>query len=308
MALSDTSDPQIASTDMTIFENIQQKGEPNCREFKSCIAINRLLSSLRYYQSLELQTSIDHQEIFTSFANEVYRHPILIQDFHHFQKEHDEQLQHIMEYAIANGLSTKCNINTCNYASRHYRVKDSKKHHVRMDPNLRFYADSLDSFHFYLFHLRQIGLRCININSANDNDANHNEYKISYDPEFAQFRDDISSTQDSSERFNRVSPGNKFDIKINDQFQDQQNEQEEDHDSENNITYLDSMIDDLHHQNVDEAIVSKLVLYLIREKYDTESVDLDLKIKPGNIANYLSNDEKCLIAVVEKFTKSRGKI
>ena len=195
-----------------------------------------------------------------------------------------------------------CDIETCEYATRHYRVKESNNPNVRMDPNLRFYTESLDSFHFYLFHLRHVGLRCID--SANNNGGTDNHYEKSYDPAFAQFRDNISSTHDSSERFNRVSPGNKFHIEMNDQFQDPQNQQEE----EDHITYLDSMIDDLYDQNVDEAVILRLVNYLLREKYDTESADVDLKMKPGNIANYMSNDQNCLAAVVEKFTKSRGKI
>ena len=281
-----------SSNDLTLFDNIEEHDLPDCKDFKTCPAIQRLLSSLRYYKSLQLQQNKDHREIFANFIKEVYKHSILNQDFHHFQKRHEHQLHEISEYAIENGICKDCNVNTCDHASRHYRVENIKTINLNLDPSLTVYIDTLDSFHFYLLHLHQVGLRFID---STPDDANATQYDEAYDAEFARVRDNILSTKDSSNRFNRISAGHKFKLKT-----------EEEH--KGNITYLDSMVDDLLQKNVNEDIIMKLINYLKQEQYDTKSMDIDLQIANGNIAKYMANDNKCLKAIIGKFNESRGKI
>ena len=123
-------------TDLTIFDNVQKYPSTNCIDFKSCIAINRLLSALHHYSTLELNSNQNHQDIFTHFTKEIYKHPLLIQDFHHFQKQHDQQIHQIIKYAINRNICKECHIDSCVYASRHHRVQNDETINVEMDPYL----------------------------------------------------------------------------------------------------------------------------------------------------------------------------
>ena len=57
-----------------------------------CGSIQRLIMALRYYQMLKIELNTNDMEIMTSFINTVYKHTILIQDFYHLIKCHDEQI------------------------------------------------------------------------------------------------------------------------------------------------------------------------------------------------------------------------
>mmetsp|Transcript_1526 Transcript_1526/g.1251 ORF Transcript_1526/g.1251 Transcript_1526/m.1251 type:complete len:102 (+) Transcript_1526:22-327(+) len=81
--------------DLSIFANTEQEPPEECTDFKLCIALQRLLCALRYYTSLNICTNNDHQNIFLNFTNEVYKHPLLVQDFYHFQKQHNQQIYQI---------------------------------------------------------------------------------------------------------------------------------------------------------------------------------------------------------------------
>ena len=147
--------------------------------------------------------------MFTNFSHQVYKNTLLIQDFYHFQKQHDQQLYHIAKYASDIGKSCgACDVDSCDYTSRHYRVQNICITKDDMDPNIRFYASTLDSFYFYPSHLHHVELRCIEREEdlIEDDDTKDD----SYDPEFARIHDIISSTREASNRFNRVSPESKF--------------------------------------------------------------------------------------------------
>ena len=206
-------------SDFSMFKIASQYGQESCKDFKTCMAIHRLLFSLRYYTSLGMQTNQDSQEIFISFAKEVYNLPLLIQDFYHFQKKHDEQLHEIMKYVIDTGLNTHCNINICDHALRHHRVENNRpvNENVKIDPHLKIYGETLDSFHVYLLHLYHVGLRCIHKSFDDEHGTGaDNMQDDSYDMELARLRNMMLTTRDSSNRFDRMSPGNKFNIEIND--------------------------------------------------------------------------------------------
>ena len=180
---SDRLIPKL-STDISIFNNIQQFTPSQCKDFKSCMATHRLLSSLQYYTSLKSQNTRESWTVFTNFSHQVYKNTLLIQDFYHFQKQHDQQLYHIAKYASDIGKSCgACDVDSCDYTSRHYRVQNICITKDDMDPNIRFYASTLDSFYFYPSHLHHVELRCIEREEdlIEDDDTKDD----SYDPEFA---------------------------------------------------------------------------------------------------------------------------
>ena len=298
------------STDLSIFKDIQKLPKWDCKDYKSCIAIHRLLSALRYYSTLKLQSNKDHQEIFTSFINEIYKHPLLIQDFNHFQTRHsNHQLSDIIKYAKETGLTSACDIDSCDYSSRHYRVNipSNTTKTSKMDPHLQLYANTMDSLHFYLSHLHDVGLRCLSQEEDDhDTDDNiNNKNNESYDPEFARIGSIISSTRSSSDRFNRVSSGNKFNIEMDDAIQNEEDQIEID-DDESSVTYLDFLMEEIYWMDVNEDVITKLINYMKQEQFETESMDLDLQLRDGNIAKYMVNHEKCMNAVIEILNQSRG--
>ena len=294
-------------TDLSIFNHIEQFASLNCADFKSCIAIHRLLAALRYYQSLKFQISENDREILTTFINEVYEARLLIQDFHHFQKQHDQQLYDIINYATKTHLLSKdCDIDSCDYASRHYRVENNNNIKDNMDPHLRFYTDTLDSFHFYISHLHHVGLRYI---QHQQDDHYHDDKKQDhdqlYDHQFARIHNIISSTRNASNRFNRVSVGSKFNIEVNKTIQNEQDQDEHDV-NEYDHTYLDTLWQHLYKLKIKEDVILKLVNYSKYEEYDTETMNMDSQIENGNIAHHLVHHQKCFKAVTELFNKSRG--
>ena len=306
MSSLNTSNYLIPSTlqiDISIFDNMRQYPSSNCNDYKSCIAINRLLCALRYYQSLKLHSNQNDQEIFTNFTKQVYKHPLLIEDLHHFIKKHDKQLNNIIHYVINTGLCKECDIDSCKYSSRHYRVKTDDNNSDNIDPNLRLYGDSLDSFHFYLFHLYQVGLRCIEY-KEDDYVDDRKEDKL-YDAQFARIQKVISSTRGSSDRFKRVSPGNKFNLKVEETIQNEE-DQKEYQVNECDITYLDTLWQHLYEMKVPEDVILRLVNYSKEKEYETESMDMDLQIDGGNIEQYMVDHQECFQAVVGFFNKSRG--
>ena len=56
-----------------------------------------------------------------------------------------------------------CDLDNCQFASRHYRCTDDAKYdRDNIDPDLSVHYDCLDSFHYFLFHLFHAGFRSIN--------------------------------------------------------------------------------------------------------------------------------------------------
>ena len=157
--------------------------------------------------------------------------------------------------------------------SRHYRCVDDDK--LSDEPQLNLFYDLLDSFHLYLLHMDDIGLRTYD-QKQDKNNSDHDKMadNESYDPEFAQMAIAISSTRDSSERFQRISVP-KYKIEIGDVTENEPNENIQT-DEEYTVTYLDSLINHLHEQNVNSDTISKLVKYFKEEQYETEAIDLDL--------------------------------
>ena len=91
-------------------------------EYKECIAINRLLTALRYYEAMN---AINKQELFTHFVMDVYKHQIL-NDYHHLSKIHGDNIHDIHQYFLDKMKGAKCEATDCAFASRHHRVNEKQ--------------------------------------------------------------------------------------------------------------------------------------------------------------------------------------
>lgn len=299
--MSSSSDTKI---DLSILEDNMEEPSQDCDDIKTCPAVNRLLSALRYYSSLKIDENENHRDIFINFMNEVYTPSMIIDDSYHLRRIHSQSTQELIDFAMNECGFSKCNINTCDFANRHYRVGHYDTYNTKQlktsDPKVTVFRDLMDSNHYCLFHLIETGLRCVDNGNQNDvfDEKEEIQYKESYDPEFAKMRRIISSTRDTSDRFNRISSSNKYNI---DTTTDQGST-----DESNGITYLDVIFEYLQDIKIPDPTIEKLYYYLQQEAFETESMDIDLTITNGNIVAHMMNQDGCMDAVISLFAESRG--
>ena len=286
--------PKSSNTtmDMSIFLN-QQPLKNNDHSYQDCIAISRLLVSLKYYSDLNPHENHENRAIFENFTNEVYKNQI-IDDYCHLQKYHNKEIQEILKQLQSNGQSIECDIKSCNFTSRHHRINDKEAINDTSDPSDPYYGvycDIMDSLHYYINHLFDAGLRCHSIEGIHDDDKKQDDddddtEEINfdlYDETFAKILKETSSTKTASNKFPRLSMNKKFNIKIHNEYQ------------EKHITYLDQFFNHLYSNKAHHYQIQKLKEWMVDNGYDSESMNMDLKIddaKGGNIRRYINDDAK----------------
>ena len=114
---------KMSPIDISVF-NDQKSPTNDYNDFESCVGIKRILTLLRYYSLLQVNSNRDHQTIFTNFINTIYDISVLIMDQYHLQKKHNHEINEIMNYAVTKHEFPSCDISTCAYSSRLYRVPD----------------------------------------------------------------------------------------------------------------------------------------------------------------------------------------
>ena len=293
--------------DTIIFED--HKIDPcSNNEYKKCKAIKRLLSCLKYYTDLDIKNNTINIEMFIKFMNNVYRHQIL-DDFHHFIKKHDSQLQEIIQYFIN---CDDCDINQCQFTARHYRYRSNEKEQIEIENNykldkyLNLNIDTMDSFHFYIFHLFQTSFRST-LNQGDDEmkvNSNDNPY---FDADFSRLRQRASIAQSWTKYFDRFgSETIKFKIMTDNQYDDHNSiSVDEDLSDEKIDTFLElNVIAPLAKTKIEESLIQKFCNFIREEEYDSESIDMDIQNDngEGNISVHIQN-QKCLNIIMEKCNK-----
>ena len=207
--------------DLSIFNNINHdqlcaKKCNNNGDFKNCLSVKRILSTLYYYSSININKNKDAQFEFNKFINSSYKSDDIIMDFFHFKQNHDSQLKEIMEYAY-NYIKFKfCKIESCTFSSRLYRCNelDSMINIFDYDDNicsLPLVITLFDSIHHYIFHLGDVGLRDFVNEEEKEKEKEINPY---HDNKFSSMKNRILSKQKNTKKFNRLSNGKKFAINI----------------------------------------------------------------------------------------------
>ena len=294
--------------DLSIFKANYSNPICNSSSFKTCPAIIRLLSALNYYSSLSVNTNSDDQQIFLHFMDQVYSTQIL-DDYHHLTKHHqqNDQLLGIAKYAIDQGPSKACNIDECSFSTRHYRNREKETVHYKspidVDSKLNFYIETMDSLHFYIFHLYDVSLRFTDDKNEETQDENmsmdNNDY---FDQEFSRKCKISSSTRNASARFDRINDNSsKFNINADNNNEPNINSEND----EQGFTYLDAVFNHLSSvKEIENGHINRLYVYLQEEDYCTESVGDDLLINNGNICQFMSN-KTCFDALSAIFQKSQ---
>eukprot|EP01084_Bolivina_argentea_P184987 319029_1 len=127
----------------------------------------RLSEALKYYSKLNIINNNKHRDLFTNFMQQTYK--CFVDDFTTLVKISKEDLYKIKESLMKDGSFEKCDIRKCEFATRHGNINsDNSNNKNPLDPILDFYKMSMDSLHFYIFHMFDCGLRTIVSNDDND--------------------------------------------------------------------------------------------------------------------------------------------
>lgn len=227
--------------------------QPKCNQWNDCLSIKRIMAAMEYYSALNVHDSNkDNLEIFASFISDVYNTQFL-DDFSHLLIEHDSDLHSINETLPI------CSIKTCSFSHRHHQ---SKTNQDLADINLRFWAQTMDSCHFHLFHLFECGLRS-SVNAQNGS----SQY---FDAAFARFK---------STKFS-------LNTAMNDA-------------NESNLCFLDEMNKYLAFKGVDEKYLMLLNNLINKEEFDSDSVKNDIAMSKANLCKAIKNEK--MIKLMEKY-------
>eukprot|EP01083_Nonionella_stella_P287534 978756_1 len=165
-----------------------------------------------------------------------------------------------------------------------------------MDSIVRFYAQVLDSLHFYLLHLFECGLRTEkgNPNDTDDNkqvDAAGNASKY-FDKSFARVSKMINARQHIRLAFHRLKNNSKFNIQAAESVS-------------SDILYMDEVFRYLllSTKHIGETAIRKFWKFLSSQQYDTESLKGDItRGSVGNIA--LNIEDKDAFSAIVGFFKA----
>ena len=243
----------------------------HCKDIEHCFPITRLLTSLLFYNHLEIN-NVNDQLSFCNFMDTIYKHYVY-DDFYHFTKHHQNEIESIMDLAIKSYKMTKCDSLTCDYSNRHFRVYRIDNEHKEDIKYWSLYKETMDSLHFYIFHLIECGYRLSGNNriaQCCDEDTmkeSISDFSSSYDPDFSGVISRINKTRDKTDRFPRMTL-NKYDVAVANNIDS----------TEGDSTYLDAICFDVGDELNDETLSDLLEDVLESNGYDTDSLDLDMAI------------------------------
>ena len=275
--------------DLSFFESVSPSSASSCstnEDISSCNPIQRLLTSLSYYNKL-IPTNNDEngKTIFSNFMYEFYG-CLVYDDFHHLLKDHQKDIKLIMDLTINQYQIPKCKLSECKNSDRHFRINDDNDDIQNNDDgndNLKYFKiqkETMDTLHFYIFHLFDGGLRCLDIDEKAHETNNNSPY---FDPLFQKMSAFIEKSKEKTKRFKRLN-GNKFNISaVNDIDSDKKDEKETD-DKE---TFLDFLCSTIESKRKELGVFLWNILY--KNGYDTDSLDLDASIykKSGDSNIYM---------------------
>ena len=262
------------TTDTTIFQNtnnvIKCAQEPNIVD--GCDALKRLISVVTYCSKFDLINNENDQHIFSNFISNLYKD--FLNDYIHLIDKHCNQLQKINDRLKRNKMNI-CNLETCIYSQRHNNDENYNNNKVDQDDNslISFYIATIDSLHFYLFHLFECGLRVADGTKYQQNDNKENEGNV--DLRFSTISDQISQCRKTTETFARFQNNYKFNIQV---------ENKSDH---YGVTFMDALIEYLSNNDSNETPTETLTLneYIQNEEFDTDAIKMDVATSSkGNIS------------------------
>eukprot|EP01084_Bolivina_argentea_P054606 100136_1 len=253
---------------------------------ENCLAINRIIHGLTYYNTLNIEKYTDDQNHLIEFCKRVYTE--LLNDYIHLMTEHSDSdnLQDINQSLVHN-YNISCDMLDCALSLRHNRRRNASRTKVNKSVNAKyhFYVDIFDTLHYYLIHLYQAGLRIkqdeINHITTEYNQEEINENEDNYDCfdfEFFKLKTLIKQKSKTSDLLEN-SGHNKFNITF----------------AKQDSTFTSAMLELSIQQGTAKHLINKLNHFLQSEEYDTDSITDDIKDVPQDYYNDKTSNIAMLI-------------
>eukprot|EP01084_Bolivina_argentea_P238634 400903_1 len=174
-----------SKADLNMFEyDIDDKCDTESDDpFEECNVVKRLICGLQYYSSLNVVNDKNDQDKFNKFICNVYH--TFLDDYTHLINIHAHKLENIHKSLLLSNKFEICDIRKCAFTGRHEGMNDQNDKEKRADFVLHFYENTMDSLHFYLFHLFDVGLRVSK--SHNDDTKSESDKNVKcFDEEFSR--------------------------------------------------------------------------------------------------------------------------
>ena len=153
--------------------------EGDCKSSKCDQIMNRMISALIFYSTINPLNNTKHESKFIQFCNETYSE--LLDDYIHVMDKHQNDIDQINDRMKTDlDLMRECHTEykNCALLLRHYRNRE--KENVDLSPSssysysLSFYIDLLDTIHCFWYHSFHLGLRArTNSNEITRQRSNH---------------------------------------------------------------------------------------------------------------------------------------
>ena len=266
-------------------------------KYDACIPIQRLLISLEYFTN---DDETNRHELFNEFMDNIYKHRVY-DDFYHLTKYHKHELEHITQFVTESNKFTECDLSFCNFANRHFGVDNAGSDDSNIT-NMQYndiYFETMDSLHYYVFHLVETGMRQRIQSDINDEQEEKEANQSSsqhFDLSFKNLCDSTIKCKNKTRRFPRIS-GNKFNISVVDS------------EVKSDDTFLDAIYEEISSKN-NHGLVFLLKQIIESNGYDTDSLDIDLEIfisdEKSNLSELLSNHKGIHNKVTKLLQKYRS--
>ena len=143
--------------DLTIFHKRASLSRTS-RNLNQSLSIKRILTLIKYYQMLNVNTDKDDQNIFINFINTIYTVSGIIMDYHQLKEKFADQIHDIMKIAKDVYKIKVHDITTCPHSSRLYRVEDkTAKLHIFDNEDkesvFKVVMDIIDGIYHFIFHI-----------------------------------------------------------------------------------------------------------------------------------------------------------
>eukprot|EP01084_Bolivina_argentea_P211499 359779_1 len=265
----------VKSKTSTFDINIFAEYSNNCNG-TNCDHLNRLMVCLKYYSLIDLANDKQERDKFAEFCNNVYSN--LLEDYIHLMSFHssNSQLEKMQTDLTAMHNLQICNIGSCKMTHRYLRERHDNSTTVNddeYDANVKFYSQTLDTLHFYLFHLYDAGLRIKSNDNTIDDDSKWRDLSVS--KQLQKIEANINRYKNLNLKLGldieRYNHNNKFNLNI-----------VHNNAAVDNTTFMDIMWGKLKDYG-DENVIP----YLQADEYDTDAILYDLSHDDLNIAHML---------------------
>jgi len=264
--------------------------EEHCGD--KCLSVLRIVYSLRHYHLLlKAKKKVDNDRtLFIEWCDSVYTAALLLDDYVHVMSKHNDITS---LSAMARQIKCPCSgAAECEWTGRHFRGRGRDKAEKNAE-SVHFYIELMDTLHFNIFHLKEVGLRIDVADAKTDAKAEDDDEDTLVDAEMLRIRDIIKLKREQY-TFDRMDSAdtNKFTI-VGTQ------KGVKDDEEGNNQLMMEGMLEFI---NADVAGAELLKRYVVRENYDSESVEIEVNlfIDRGAQSNLLQFAESHSLATLTR--------